>query len=30
MLINRAELEEYPNLIQDIEKTFQELYDFFD
>lgn len=30
MLINREELKEYPNLVEIIEKTFQELYDYFD
>ena len=30
MLINRMELQEYPNLIEEIERTFQELYDFFE
>jgi hypothetical protein len=30
MLINRDELKEYPNLVEEIERTFQELYDYFD
>lgn len=30
MLINRTELENYPDLIERIEQTFQKLYDFFD
>ena len=30
MLINRGELEEYPDLVEEIERTFQELYDYFD
>jgi len=30
MLINRKELEEYPNLVEEIERTFQELYNYFD
>ena len=30
MLINRMELQSFPNLIEEIEKTFQELYDYFD
>ena len=30
MLINRKELEEYPNLLEEIERTFQELYNYFD
>ena len=30
MLINRCELEEYPDLVEEIERTFQELYDYFD
>mgnify|MGYP003440004388 FL=1 len=30
MLINRDELKEYPDLVEEIERTFQELYDYFD
>jgi len=30
MLVNRKELEEYPDLIEKIERTFEELYDYFD
>ena len=30
MLINRKELQEHPNLIEKIEDTFVELYDYFD
>lgn len=30
MLVNRKELEEHPDLIEKIEKTFAELYDYFD
>lgn len=30
MLVNRKELEEYPDLIEKIEKSFMELYDYFD
>ena len=30
MLINRNELKEYPDLVEEIERTFQELYNYFD